>query len=205
MKRRPPSGVGPLFAADDEAGEEFSSCYLNDLKEGRCTTQSTATSRISELARRNSMQPAHLKSSYPAETQFHDKSDFTDDDLKQSRISLAPSDLRALRRESSVSNIVADRRQSTLSSSSYPLRRQTLSNVTTSSACNVVAGTAKTSSTDLKRKPDAESHVSSKRLRKDVENISNVEVSPVVAARRSERKMNQTFTTPDPESPSIVS
>jgi hypothetical protein len=69
IPRRPPSGVGSLFSTDDEAGEMFSSVFLNDLKEGRCTN--VADTRISELARRNSMVPAHLKSSYPAETQFH--------------------------------------------------------------------------------------------------------------------------------------
>ena len=38
------------------------------------------------LARRNTMQPAHLKSSYPAETQFRPASEFTDDDLRNGKI-----------------------------------------------------------------------------------------------------------------------
>merc|ERR1712223_550288 len=53
----------------------------SDLKAGRCALGDNA-GRISELARRNTMQPAHLKSSYPAETQFRPAEEFTDDDLR---------------------------------------------------------------------------------------------------------------------------
>ena len=81
MARRPPQGSGSLFTMNDEEGEMFSNSYLSDLKAGRCSTGDNG-GRISELARRNTMQPAHLKSSYPAETQFRPAEEFTDDDLR---------------------------------------------------------------------------------------------------------------------------
>jgi hypothetical protein len=65
-------GAGSLFWTDDEAGEMFSSSYLSDLKEGRLSTTGVDDSgRLSELSRRNSMVPLHLKSSYPVN--FHNK------------------------------------------------------------------------------------------------------------------------------------
>ncbi|CAB4062353.1 unnamed protein product [Lepeophtheirus salmonis] len=66
--RRPPNGVGALFNVDDEEGEMFSNSYLSDVKEGICTVNQSG--RLSELCRRNTLQPSHLKSSYPIETQF---------------------------------------------------------------------------------------------------------------------------------------
>jgi hypothetical protein len=78
--RRPPIGAGSLFFTDDEAGEMFSNSYLSDLKAGRCessselnrgrlsSASSTDSGRIKELARRNSMVPLHLKSSYPVQS-----------------------------------------------------------------------------------------------------------------------------------------
>jgi predicted nucleic acid-binding Zn-ribbon protein len=86
MARRPPVGAGSLFATDDEAGEMFSNSYLSDLKEGRCSLAGNDHSRISELSRRNTMQPAHLQSSYPAETQFRPTKEFKDDDLRHGNI-----------------------------------------------------------------------------------------------------------------------
>ena len=89
---RPPAGVGPYFQSEDEAGETFTASHLNDLKAGLCPVAiSTSARRISELSRRNSLVPPHLKSSYPAETQLYDQKEFTDDDLRHSRISLASS------------------------------------------------------------------------------------------------------------------
>ena len=85
MARRPPQGSGSIFMMDEEAGEMFSNSYLSDLKAGRCTIGDNA-GRISELARRNTMQPAHLKSTYPAETQFRPEVEFTDDALRHGNI-----------------------------------------------------------------------------------------------------------------------
>lgn len=86
MGRRPPAGYGSMVLMDDEAGEMFSSSYLSDAKSGRCELNSTG-GRISELSRRNSMYPAHLQSSYPAETQFYAAKQFNDDDLRSGRLS----------------------------------------------------------------------------------------------------------------------
>ena len=86
MARRPPQGSGSIFLMDEEAGEMFSSSYLSDLKDGVCSVDDTG--RISELARRNTMQPAHLKSSYPCETQFRPANEFTDDDLRNGKIQM---------------------------------------------------------------------------------------------------------------------
>ncbi len=84
MARRPPQGSGACFKMDEEAGEIFSSSYLTDLQAGRCDLDHTG--RMSELARRNTLQPAHLKSSYPAETQFRPLHEFADDDLRSGKI-----------------------------------------------------------------------------------------------------------------------
>jgi len=85
FQRRPPIGAGSLFLADDEAGEMLSSSYLSDLnpgfgtsdldfKRGRLSSigsrDSADTGRVAELARRNSLVPFHLKSSYPVRRTF---------------------------------------------------------------------------------------------------------------------------------------
>merc|ERR1719410_3045738 len=70
----------------------FSNSYLSDLKAGRCALGDNG-GRISELARRNTMQPAHLKSSYPAETQFRPATEFSDDDLRLGKISQSLSNM----------------------------------------------------------------------------------------------------------------
>ena len=58
---RPPAGAGNFFSCDEEAGEMFSNSYLMDLKSGSCDVDSS--DRISELARRNTLCPPHLKAS----------------------------------------------------------------------------------------------------------------------------------------------
>lgn len=68
----------------EDEDEMFNNKYLTDLKEGHCVVglSGDRSSRITELALRNSMCPPHLKSSYPAEMQFTSPTRFKEEDLK---------------------------------------------------------------------------------------------------------------------------
>ena len=84
-KFKPPSGSGSLFSCDEEAGELFSSSYLTDLKEGNCNITSVSD-RMSELSRRNTMYPPHMKSAYPVESQFCEDENVTEEGIRFSKI-----------------------------------------------------------------------------------------------------------------------
>lgn len=70
----------------EDEDDDFNNKYLADLKAGRCAIQDAGKesniNRFSELARRNSMVPPHLKSSYPAEMQFASPTHFKEEDIK---------------------------------------------------------------------------------------------------------------------------
>jgi len=124
-KFKPPSGSGSLFSCDEEAGELFSSSYLTDLKEGNCNITSVSD-RMSELSRRNTMYPPHMKSAYPVESQFCEDENVTEEGIRFSKIGAkcAPSPVSRLSLQTSNMSLgspaLSTRSKTKNSSTSYP-------------------------------------------------------------------------------------
>ncbi|RXG67931.1 Nuclear mitotic apparatus protein 1, partial [Armadillidium vulgare] len=82
--RSVPREMVNLFNCEDEEEEFNDHKYLADLKSGRNTLDVDCDwRRVSELQRRNSLYPPHMRSAYTAEMQFQPPAAFTDDDLRQ--------------------------------------------------------------------------------------------------------------------------
>jgi hypothetical protein len=79
----------PEAAGEELEGEVFSTHHLQDLQEGRCSPTDDP-SRLSELARRNTLAPAHLKSAYAIESQFCQDRSVTEESIRDSRLPRSP-------------------------------------------------------------------------------------------------------------------
>ncbi|XP_047741591.1 rootletin [Hyalella azteca] len=123
--RSVPRGLGSFFNCEDEDQEFFSNKYLHEMKVGLCEVDDDHDPRLSELQRRNSLYPPHMRCSYAAELQYNPHQDKVDP--------IACASLMT-KKELGVEDLESATERLVIESPAFNLRKRTLSDSFTSSS-----------------------------------------------------------------------